>query len=88
MSRMLFAAGVAVALLAGGMPVDQARAQAIARHVPPSVWNHELKLARMGDTSQLGRVIPCLGFCFALVIVLPVRPGDRGYRVSGSGYRV
>lgn len=44
-------------LLAGGMPVDQARAQAIARHVPPSVWNHELKLARMDDTSQLGRVI-------------------------------
>lgn len=44
-------------LLAGGMPVGQARAQAIARHVPPSVWNHELKLARMGDTSQLGRVI-------------------------------
>lgn len=42
-------------LLAGGMPVDQA--QAIARHVPPSVWHHELKLARMGDTSQLGRVI-------------------------------
>lgn len=44
-------------LLAGGMPVGQARAQAIARHVPPSVWNHELKLARMGDTSRLGRVI-------------------------------
>lgn len=44
-------------LLAGGMPVDQARAQAIARHVPPSVWHHELKLARMDDTSQLGRVI-------------------------------
>lgn len=38
-------------LLAGGMPVEQARAQAIARHVPPSVWHHELKLARMGDTS-------------------------------------
>lgn len=25
--------------------------------MPPSVWHHELKLARMGDTSQLGRVI-------------------------------
>lgn len=44
-------------LLAGGMPVDQARAQAIARHVPPSVWHHELKLSRKDDTSQLGRVI-------------------------------